>query len=106
MTMSQEEKWTRRFAGDPGTYAEAVAAEVRVMMTRRGVTQTQLAAALHVTQMYVSRRVKRVDPTPMNVEDLASFASVLECSVLDFLPSEADFSPASTTHRYSLAVAS
>lgn len=83
-----------------GTYAEQVAAEVRAMMGRRRMTQTEVAEALGVTQMYVSRRVKKTNPTPMDVSDLARFARVLDCSVLDLLPRLDPATGASDTRRY------
>lgn len=85
MTVTNADSWGNGNHGE--NYAELVSAEVRAWMARRGVNQTLMAAELGVTQMYVSRRVKRVNPTPMDVTDLARFASVLRCEVTDLLPS-------------------
>lgn len=68
------------------SYAEMVAAEVRAMLARRGITQTEMAEILDVTPMYVSRRVRRRNPTPIDVNDLEKFAIVLRCGICDLLP--------------------
>lgn len=73
------------------------------MMGRRGMTQTEVARALGVTQVYVSRRVKLSDPTPMDVVDLSNFARVLRCSITDLLPSDSlgpDGPPSVATLKY------
>jgi transcriptional regulator with XRE-family HTH domain len=85
MTITTPATWGT--GGNGETYAERVSAEVRAWMARRGMTQTDMASALGVTQMYVSRRMKRFEPTPMDVTDLARFAEVLGCGVVDLLPS-------------------
>lgn len=86
MTLSSTE-WRQRFAITPDRFASLVAAEVRAMMARRGITQTMMAAELDVTQMYVSRRITKSDKrVPIDVEDLAKFAQVLDCSIADLLP--------------------
>lgn len=70
------------------TYGEAVAAEVRAWMGRRGMNQRQLAEALGEDTFWVSRRVSQraTGRSRITVDDLASLARVLGCSVQDLLP--------------------
>lgn len=62
---------------------EAVAGEVRAWMGRRRVTQTQLAAGLHLSQAAVSRRLH--GEISFNVEELAVVAEMLGVTVIDLL---------------------
>jgi len=58
--------------------------EIRVWMTRRRMSGRKLAAALGVSQTYVSTRLTGV--TPMDLIDLERFASALDVEVTDLLP--------------------
>lgn len=60
----------------PRTTTERVAAEVRAQMARKRVTQTDLAAALGVSQMTISRRLN--GRAPFDVEELAAVALALD----------------------------
>ena len=65
-------------------YGRAVAAEVRAMLARRQVAGKDVAAALGVSPMYVSRRIKGDNEwTP---SELAELAYLLKCQVSDLLP--------------------
>ncbi len=65
-------------------YSEAVAAEVRAWMGRRGVNQRQLAELLGEDTFWVSRRVHA--RARLTVDDLVRIARVLGCSIHDLLP--------------------
>lgn len=73
---------------------EAVAAEVRAAMGRRRVTQTQLAARLHLSQPAVSRRLH--GEISFNVEELVTVADMLGVTVSDLVRAASPcFSPLS-----------
>lgn len=66
-------------------YAADVAGEIRAMMGRRGINQTQLAEQMGVTPMWLSRRIKAAR-VAVDVSDLALIADALQCEVQDLLP--------------------
>lgn len=61
-----------------------VAAEVRAWMGRRGMRQVQLAAAMEVDEIWVSRKLR--GKTRITVEDVYAFADALDCEVAALLP--------------------
>jgi transcriptional regulator with XRE-family HTH domain len=65
---------------------EAVAEEVRVLLTRRQIKQNALADQLGWTPWYLGRRLK--GQTPFDVRDLEALASVLDVEPADFFPRE------------------
>lgn len=56
--------------------AEVVGATVRAELSRRGKSQTDLAAVLGLTQPAVSKRLRGV--TPFDVNELAAVAAALD----------------------------
>jgi len=62
---------------------QRVAANVRAEMARLGVTQTQLAEALHITQQSVS--AKRSGKTPFTVNELDIIAPMLQMTVAELI---------------------
>lgn len=73
------------------TRAESVAGNVRAEMARLRVSQSEMGAALGLTQQAVSRRLK--GEVPFNVNELGVVADVLAVEVADLL------SPASARVR-------
>lgn len=65
-------------------YASAVAAEVRAAMARKNVRQHELAAALGVSAMAMSRRVS--GRIAFDVRELAEVAAYLRVDVGSLLP--------------------
>lgn len=65
-------------------YGLAVAAEVRAWAGRRGLNQARLAELLGENEIWVSRRLR--NRVHITVEDVARFASVLDCSVAALMP--------------------
>lgn len=59
----------------------AVAAEVRALMGRRGVTQNELAGAIGKSQSYVSRRLTQVPEKPFDLDDIEAAAHLLGTSM-------------------------
>ncbi len=66
------------------TYTWQVATEVRAAAARHMVSQTQIAEALGLSQMTISRRFTGY--TPFDIEELEAMARLLGCEVVDFLP--------------------
>lgn len=64
--------------------APAVAEEIRVRMTRRRLSQTELANLLGERQWWVSRRVNGT--TPITLDDLERIARALSVAVIELLP--------------------
>lgn len=64
-------------ASRPTALTTAIAAEIRALMGKRGVTQQQLAAAMSKSQSYVSRRLTLVPDQPFDVDDLDAAAKLL-----------------------------
>lgn len=62
----------------------AVAEEVRIMLIRKKMKQTDLATKLGVNEMWLSRRLRGVQPLDLN--DLAAIAEALDVPVADLLP--------------------
>lgn len=73
------------------TFAGLIAAEVRAQMGRLDVTQTQLADALGVSQVAISRRLRGA--VPFDVVELSAVADLLGCSVHDLIPAKTDDGP-------------
>lgn len=66
-----------------GALKKRVAEEVRVLMTRRRVKQSDLAAVLHVTQPQISQRLNgRVEFTVSELETLARYFGVSPAELL------------------------
>ena len=66
--------------------ADQVAEEVRALLGRRRLSASALAMRMGVTQRYISRRL--TGETPLDVNDLAEIAEVLEVKVADLIPTE------------------
>ena len=64
--------------------SKAVGKEIRVLLVRRDMKQTELAARLKVTEMWLSRRLTGTQPIDHN--DLDRIAAVLNVQVTDLLP--------------------
>src|SRR5687767_6944026 len=64
--------------------SDAVAKEVRVMLVRREMKQTELAAKMGVSEMWLSRRLRGSQPLDLN--DLQLIADCLNVEVTDLLP--------------------
>lgn len=60
------------------------AEEVRVLLVRRKMKQTELAARLGVTEMWLSRRLRGVQP--LTLDELAQIAEALGVYPTDLLP--------------------
>ena len=67
-----------------GTLSEAVAKEIRVLLVRRDMKQTDLADRMGVSEMWVSRRLRGAQPIDLN--DLERFAEALNVEVTELLP--------------------
>lgn len=74
--------------------SDGVAEEIRAMMARRRMTGRRLAIRLHVSPSWVNYRL--IGKQPIDVDDLAAIARVLEVSVVDLLPASAS----TVTHAY------
>ena len=64
--------------------AQQVGERVRARLRARGLTQTDLAGALDLTQSVISDRVRGV--VAFDVDELAKTAEFLGCSVGELLP--------------------
>lgn len=69
---------------DTRLLSERTAEEIRVVMTRRKVSGRQLAAALGVSQTWMSTRLNGTVPIDLN--ELQRFAEVLNVEVTELLP--------------------
>lgn len=65
-------------------YSRALAAEVRAMLARREINGRDIARALGVSPMYVSRRYR--GQIPWDAAELAVIAGMARCRVSDLLP--------------------
>jgi transcriptional regulator with XRE-family HTH domain len=63
---------------------ELVAEEIRALMARRRVKQSDLARALGKSEQWVSVRLRAVQPIDLN--DLQGIAGVLNVEIADLLP--------------------
>ena len=63
---------------------DAVAKEIRVLLLRRDMRQTELAANLGVNEMWLSRRLRGAQPLDLN--DLQRIADALGVEVADLFP--------------------
>lgn len=77
MTTTPEER--------PATLTELVAREIDSVRGRKRVSQAQLARVMGKTPMWVSLRLRGIQPIDMN--DLLKFAKALNVGVYDLLPS-------------------
>lgn len=71
-------------AEDPQRVNEVIAAEVRAVMGRRRVNQTQLARRLDMSQAALSRRLG--GETPFDVVELTRIAIVLNTTMHELIP--------------------
>lgn len=67
------------------TTTRATGANVKAEMARRGVTQTELAARLNITQSALSKRLRGA--VSINVDELAAIGHALDVPVFDLLAS-------------------
>jgi transcriptional regulator with XRE-family HTH domain len=63
------------------TTRAAIAAEVRSLMGRHRVTQTELAKELHMSQPALSRRLQEPPELPFTVDQLAVIARLFDTTV-------------------------
>lgn len=68
------------------TLSDQVAEEIRVLLTRRRMSQRQLAQALGVSPAWLNYRLTGVQAIDLN--DLQRIAEVLGVTILDLLPSD------------------
>lgn len=68
--------------------SERVAEEIRVILARRQIRQSQLARIIGVNEQWLSVRLRGVQPIDLN--DLDRIARALQLSVADLLPEERD----------------
>lgn len=89
------------------SYGDAVAAEVRAWMGRRGIRGRGLAELIGKDEIWVSRRVN--GKVRMTIDDLALIAQGLDVSISDLLPpvppGGSPFPGASGTREYPLLLA-
>lgn len=67
----------------PLTMREAICAELKAHMARRGLRQRHIAQALGVDQQWVSRRLN--GDVHFSIDDLEAFCTVLNVDVKDLL---------------------
>lgn len=67
------------------TLSEQVAEEIRAWLGRRRMSQAQLSRAMGQSQMWVSDRLRGIQP--IDLDDVQRFALVLGVTVFDLLPS-------------------
>jgi DNA-binding Xre family transcriptional regulator len=71
---------------DTMTLSQAVAEEIRVLLTRRRMSGRQLAAKLDVSQTWMADRLN--GKTPIDLNDLDRIAGALNVEVFDLLPQQ------------------
>lgn len=71
----------------PDSLQSYVAAEIRAQLARRRVTQSELAAAVGVSNAWVSVRLSGKQAIDLN--DLESIAAAIDVPVYDLLPERA-----------------
>lgn len=64
--------------------SQAVAKEVRVLLIRKDMKQSELATRMGVGEMWLSRRLRGANP--IDLDDLARIADALDVHVSDLLP--------------------
>lgn len=69
---------------EPGLINRQVASEIKAMMARAGMTQTQLARELGVSMAWVSDRLR--GRTIINLDELDLIAEILDVSIIDLFP--------------------
>ena len=70
-----------------GAYADQVAAQVRAHLGRLGLTKHDLAVRLGQNDVWIGRRISAgVRRVPLDLNDLASIAQVLDLPITDLLP--------------------
>lgn len=68
------------------SYAEAVAAEVRVAMARRGLNATSLSTLCDIPRVTLWRRLS--GKSAFTVDELAAIARVLEVEISSLMPQD------------------
>lgn len=76
--------------------SERVAEEIRVILARRRMRQSQLARLVGANEQWVSVRLRGIQPIDLN--DLERFAHALQVSVFELLPRPAVVANPSTGH--------
>ena len=71
--------------GRTATLSEQVAEEIRAWLGRRRMSQAQLSRAMGQSQMWVSDRLRGIQP--IGLDDRQRFAAALDVEVHDLLPS-------------------
>lgn len=71
------------------TVTGAVAAEIRGELARRLISQREVAVALGVAPMYLSRRMR--GETAFDIEEIAAIAQLLDCPIADLLPAPGSY---------------
>lgn len=66
------------------TSREAIGAEVRAGLARKGLTQKQLAAVLGVTETTLSGRIR--GRTPFDTDELALISDLIGVPIAELLP--------------------
>lgn len=83
------------------TLSERVAEEIRAWLGRRRMSQAQLSRQMGQSQMWVSDRLRGIQP--IGLDDLQRFAAALDVEVHDLLPSREEAAQAAipplTTRR-------
>ena len=69
----------------PRGASRLVSAEIRAELGRQGLSQAQLAARMHVGQVWLSRRIGRNPDVDLSLEDTARIARVLGVPVTQLL---------------------
>jgi len=69
---------------DATPLSDVVAKEIRILLVRNDLKQTDLAARMGATEMWVSRRLRGAQPIDLN--DLQRFADALNVEAADLMP--------------------
>ena len=73
-----------QLASEPLTYSEAVAAELRAALARRGISGSAFSRMTGLNQTYISVRLRGV--VSVDMHDLELFAERLQMDPVDLLP--------------------
>lgn len=76
----------RDTGGAPGPLAQAVAAEVRAALGRKGWRQADLARALEVAEGWVSNRIPVAARVTLDLNDLEAIAEALDVPACSLVP--------------------
>lgn len=71
-------------AGPRSSLSVDVAEEIRALMGRRQINKAEMARRLHVSEVWIGRRLN--GKLPINLNELQSIAQVLGVQVADLLP--------------------